>query len=108
MQCIRAFVGQQPDELSLEKADVILVHQQSSDRTTPALASVTDLQVRVTVTLSLTVLTLSSTDWVEGTRLSDRHRGWVPESHLEIINNSRVRQRNLSDALKLTTARAAV
>ncbi|XP_058504442.1 trichohyalin isoform X2 [Solea solea] len=78
MQCIRAFVGQQPDELSLEKADIILVHQQSSDH------------------------------WVEGTRLSDRHRGWVPESHLEIISNSRVRQRNLSDALKLTTATAAV
>ncbi|KAG7474368.1 trichohyalin-like isoform X1 [Solea senegalensis] len=78
MQCIRAFVGQQPDELSLEKADIILVHQQSSDH------------------------------WVEGTRLSDRQRGWVPESHLEIISNSRVRQRNLSDALKLTTATAAV
>ncbi|XP_070767938.1 trichohyalin isoform X2 [Enoplosus armatus] len=78
MQCIRAFVAQQPDELSLEKADVILVHQQSSDH------------------------------WVEGTRLSDRHRGWVPDSHLETISNSRVRQRNLSDALKLTTATAAV
>ncbi|XP_068998636.1 trichohyalin isoform X2 [Embiotoca jacksoni] len=78
MQCIRAFVAQQPDELSLEKADVILVHQQSSDH------------------------------WVEGTRLSDRHRGWVPNSHLETISSSRVRQRNLSDALKLTTAKAAV
>nr|XP_061804483.1 rho guanine nucleotide exchange factor 19 isoform X2 [Nerophis lumbriciformis] len=78
MQCIRAFVAQQPDELSLEKADIILVHQQSSDH------------------------------WVEGTRLSDRHRGWVPELHLELINNFRVRQRNLSDALKLTTATAAV
>ncbi|KAM7421018.1 hypothetical protein PAMA_015284 [Pampus argenteus] len=78
MQCIRAFVGQQPDELSLEKADIILVHQQSSDH------------------------------WVEGTRLSDKHRGWVPETHLETISNSRVRQRNLSDALKLTTAKAAV
>ncbi|KAM8734850.1 uncharacterized protein arhgef5 isoform 2-T2 [Acanthopagrus schlegelii] len=78
MQCIRAFVAQQPDELSLDKADVILVHQQSSDH------------------------------WVEGTRLSDRHRGWVPESHLETISNSRVKQRNLSDALKLTTATAAV
>ncbi|XP_051812638.1 trichohyalin isoform X10 [Acanthochromis polyacanthus] len=78
MQCIRAFVAQQPDELSLEKADVILVHQQSSD------------------------------NWVEGTRLSDRHRGWMPKSHLETISNSRVRQRNLSDALKLTTATAAV
>lgn len=31
MQCIRAFVAQQPDELSLEKADVLLIHQQSSD-----------------------------------------------------------------------------
>ncbi|XP_039973410.1 trichohyalin isoform X2 [Xiphias gladius] len=78
MQCIRAFVAQQPDELSLEKADIVLVHQQSSDH------------------------------WVEGTRLSDRHHGWVPESHLEIISSSRVRQRNLSDALKLTTATAAV
>ncbi|KAM9353487.1 uncharacterized protein arhgef5 [Symphorus nematophorus] len=78
MQCIRAFVAQQPDELSLEKADVLLVHQQSSDH------------------------------WVEGTRLSDRQRGWVPASHLETISNSRVRQRNLSDALKLTTATAAV
>lgn len=78
MQCIRACVAQQPDELSLEKADVILVHQQSSDH------------------------------WVEGTRLSDRHRGWIPESHLETITNSRVLQRNLSDALKLTTATAAV
>ncbi|XP_038567110.1 trichohyalin isoform X2 [Micropterus salmoides] len=78
MQCIRAYVAHQPDELSLEKADVILVHQQSSD------------------------------NWVEGTRLPDRHRGWVPKSHLEIISNPRVRQRNLSDALKLTTATAAV
>ncbi|XP_068178929.1 trichohyalin isoform X2 [Antennarius striatus] len=78
MQCIRAFVAQQPDELSLEKADIILVHQQSSD------------------------------NWVEGTRVSDRHRGWVTNSHLETITNSRVRQRNLSDALKLTTATAAV
>ncbi|XP_060936672.1 trichohyalin isoform X3 [Limanda limanda] len=78
MQCIRSFNGQQPDELSLEKAEVILVHQQSSDH------------------------------WVEGTRLSDRHHGWVAESHLETITNSRVRERNLSDALKLTTAKAAV
>ncbi|XP_026173213.1 trichohyalin isoform X1 [Mastacembelus armatus] len=78
MQCIRGFVAQQPDELSLEKADIILVHQQTSD------------------------------NWVEGTRLADRHRGWVPKSHLESINNSKVRQRNLLDALRLTTATAAV
>uniref|UniRef100_A0A8C8EXM5 Uncharacterized protein n=1 Tax=Oncorhynchus tshawytscha TaxID=74940 RepID=A0A8C8EXM5_ONCTS len=67
MQCVRAFVAHQPDELSLEKAEVILVHQKSSD------------------------------GWVEGTRLSDRHRGWTPESHLETIASLRVRQRNLLD-----------
>ncbi|XP_062321737.1 trichohyalin isoform X2 [Osmerus eperlanus] len=78
MQCIRAFVAQQPDGLSLEKADVILVHQQSSD------------------------------GWVEGTRLSDRQRGWAPESHLETITSPRAQQRNLLDALKITTATAAV
>ncbi|XP_029602980.1 rho guanine nucleotide exchange factor 19 [Salmo trutta] len=78
MQCVRAFVAHQPDELSLEKAEVILVHQQSSD------------------------------GWVEGTRLSDRHRGWTRESHLETIASLRVRQRNLLDALKITTATVAV
>lgn len=31
MQCVRAYVAQQPDELSLEKADVLLVHQDTSD-----------------------------------------------------------------------------
>ncbi|XP_063342327.1 trichohyalin isoform X3 [Pelmatolapia mariae] len=76
MQCIRAFFAQQPDELSLEKADVILVHQESSD------------------------------NWVEGTKLSDRQRGWVPKSHLETIASSRVKNHNLSDALKLTAATA--
>ncbi|XP_036394011.1 uncharacterized protein arhgef5 [Megalops cyprinoides] len=72
VQCIRAFVAQQPDELTLEKADVLLVHQQSSD------------------------------GWVEGTKLSDRQRGWAPESHLEIIVSAKARQRNLLDTHKIT------
>lgn len=36
MQCIRAFVAQQPDELSLDKADIILVHQSSDRKLTSA------------------------------------------------------------------------
>ncbi|XP_051720228.1 zinc finger CCCH domain-containing protein 13 isoform X2 [Ctenopharyngodon idella] len=74
MQCIRAFVAQQPDELSLEKADVLLVHQQSSD------------------------------GWVEGTRLSDRQRGWAPEAHLETIVSDKTRKRNLLDTMRIATA----
>ncbi|RVE62775.1 hypothetical protein OJAV_G00160980 [Oryzias javanicus] len=77
MLCVKAYMAQQPDELSLEKAEVILVHQDSSE------------------------------NWVEGTRLSDFQRGWVLKSHLETINNLRVKERNLSDAFKLTTATAA-
>ncbi|KAM4735875.1 uncharacterized protein arhgef5 isoform 1-T3 [Anableps anableps] len=78
MQCIRAYVAQQPDELSVEKADIILVHQDSAD------------------------------NWVEGTRLSDLHYGWVPKSHLKVISNDNVKKRNLADALTLTKAKAAV
>ncbi|XP_017270828.1 trichohyalin isoform X1 [Kryptolebias marmoratus] len=78
MQCIRSYVAQQPDELSLEKADVILVHQDTSD------------------------------NWVEGTKLSDLQRGWVPKSHLEVITNLKAKKHNLSDAYKLTKATAAV
>ncbi|XP_067257695.1 intersectin-1 isoform X2 [Chanodichthys erythropterus] len=74
MQCIKAFVAQQPDELSLEKADVLLVHQQSSD------------------------------GWVEGTRLSDRQRGWAPEAHLETIVSDKTRKRNLLDTMRIATA----
>ncbi|XP_052002607.1 zinc finger CCCH domain-containing protein 13-like [Xyrauchen texanus] len=74
MQCIRAFVAQQPDELSLEKADVLLVHKQSTD------------------------------GWVEATRLSDRQRGWAPESHLETIVSGKARKRNLLDTMKIATA----
>nr|XP_023648532.1 uncharacterized protein LOC111833966 isoform X2 [Paramormyrops kingsleyae] len=76
VQCVKAFVAQQPDEISLEKADVLLVHQQSSD------------------------------GWVEGTRLSDRQRGWAPNGHLEPIVNARARQRNLLDTQKIKTATA--
>ncbi|KAJ8289910.1 hypothetical protein GJAV_G00006660 [Gymnothorax javanicus] len=65
VQCIKAYVAQQPDELTLEKADVLLVHQQSTD------------------------------GWIEGTRLSDCQRGWVPNDHLETITSARARQRNL-------------
>ncbi|XP_017165200.1 rho guanine nucleotide exchange factor 19 isoform X4 [Poecilia reticulata] len=78
MQCIRAYVAQQPDEMSVEKADIILVHQDSGD------------------------------NWIQGTRLSDQHFGWVPNSHLQVISNDKVKKRNLSDALTLTKAKAAV
>ncbi|KAA0703001.1 Rho guanine nucleotide exchange factor 5 [Triplophysa tibetana] len=74
VQCIRAYVAQQPDELSLEKADVLLVTQHSTD------------------------------GWVEGIRLSDRQHGWAPDSHVETIVNDKTKKRNLLDTMKIATA----
>lgn len=124
MQCVRTFVAQQPDELSLEKADIILVHQQSSDSKTNLFllhrslsgkknlftgADINDsFKKGVRKIVDLLYYGFFFTGWVEGTKLSDRQRGWVKADSLETITNSRVRNRNLTDAQKLTTATAAV
>lgn len=111
MQCVRTFVAQQPDELSLEKADIILVHQQSSDGKTNLFPSPSLNYSFKKGTRKIVDLLHSGfffTGWVEGTKLSDRQRGWVKADSLETITNSRVRTRNLTDAQKLTTATAAV
>lgn len=123
MQCVRTFVAQQPDELSLEKADIILVHQQSSDSKTnlfpsPSLLFTKNLFTGADMNYSfkkgvrkivdLLYYGFFFTGWVEGTKLSDRQRGWVKADFLETITNPRVRNRNLTDAQKLTTATAAV
>lgn len=42
--------------------------------------------------------------WVEGTRLSDRQRGWAPEAHLETIVSNKTRTRNLLDTMRIATA----
>lgn len=42
--------------------------------------------------------------WVEGTRLSDRQRGWAPEAHLETIVSDKTRKRNLLDTMRIATA----
>lgn len=74
----------------------------------PPLSSVPARWTLASFALFCITLFLCFSDWVEGTRLSDRHRGWLPASHLETITNSRVRQHNLEDALKVSTATAAV
>lgn len=63
------------DELALEKADVVMVTQQSSD------------------------------GWLEGLRLSDGERGWFPLQHVEFISNPEARKRNLKEAHRVKTAR---
>ncbi|KFO27138.1 Rho guanine nucleotide exchange factor 5 [Fukomys damarensis] len=75
VQCLRAYMPRENDELALEKADVVMVTQQSSD------------------------------GWLEGVRLSDGERGWFPLQQVEFISNPEARARNLKEAHRVKTAR---
>lgn len=75
VQCLRAYKPRENDELALEKADVVMVTQQSSD------------------------------GWLEGVRLSDGEQGWFPVQQVEFISNSEVRAQNLKEAHRVKTAK---
>ncbi|PNI99966.1 ARHGEF5 isoform 4 [Pan troglodytes] len=75
VQCLRAYKPRENDELALEKADVVMVTQQSSD------------------------------GWLEGVRLSDGERGWFPVQQVEFISNPEVRAQNLKEAHRVKTAK---
>ncbi|XP_008256297.1 rho guanine nucleotide exchange factor 5 [Oryctolagus cuniculus] len=75
VQCLRAYKPRENDELALEKADVVMVIQQSND------------------------------GWLEGMRLSDGERGWFPMQQVEFISNPDVRTRNLKEAHRVKTAK---
>ncbi|GIX84459.1 ephexin-1 [Caerostris extrusa] len=70
-QCTHAYNAQQPDELSLEEADVVNVFKKMSD------------------------------GWLEGERIRDGVRGWFPSSHAVEIITSHVRARNLRQRYRL-------
>ncbi|XP_049641830.1 rho guanine nucleotide exchange factor 5 [Suncus etruscus] len=75
VQCLRAYKPRENDELALEKADVVMVTQQSSD------------------------------GWLEGMRLSDGERGWFPIQQVEFISNPDVWVRNLKEAQRVKMAK---
>ncbi|KAM8818661.1 rho guanine nucleotide exchange factor 5 isoform 1-T2 [Rhynchonycteris naso] len=75
VQCLRTYKPRENDELALEKADVVMVTQQSSD------------------------------GWMEGLRLSDGERGWFPMQQVEFISNPEVRVQNLKEAQRVKMAR---
>ncbi|XP_023495657.2 rho guanine nucleotide exchange factor 5 [Equus caballus] len=75
VQCLRAYKPRENDELALEKADVVMVTQQSSD------------------------------GWLEGVRLSDGEQGWFPLQQVEFISNPEIRAQNLKEAQRVKTAK---
>ncbi|XP_033004239.1 rho guanine nucleotide exchange factor 5 [Lacerta agilis] len=78
VQCVRPYKARENDELALEKADIIMVLQQSSD------------------------------GWFEGVKLSDGERGWFPSDQVEIISSKQARQMNLKEEQRVKYAKQQV
>nr|XP_033778295.1 rho guanine nucleotide exchange factor 19 [Geotrypetes seraphini] len=74
VQCIKAYKAQEHDELTLEKADILRLKTKTSD------------------------------GWIEGTRLSDGERGWIPKTHVEEITSKNARLRNLRENNRIKNA----
>ncbi|XP_070609150.1 ephexin-1 isoform X2 [Erythrolamprus reginae] len=71
VQCVHPYVAQQPDELSLELADVLTILEKTDD------------------------------GWIFGERLHDQERGWFPSSMGEEIMNPKIRSQNLKECFRV-------
>ncbi|XP_060235143.1 rho guanine nucleotide exchange factor 19 isoform X2 [Meriones unguiculatus] len=74
VQCVRTYKALQPDELTLEKTDILAVKTRTSD------------------------------GWLEGVRLADGEKGWVPQAHVEEISSLSARLRNLRENKRVSNA----
>ncbi|XP_020828650.1 rho guanine nucleotide exchange factor 19 [Phascolarctos cinereus] len=74
VQCIRAYKALEPDELTLEKADILAVRTRTSD------------------------------GWLEGIRLADGERGWVPQAYVDEITSRSARLRNIRETRRIESA----
>uniref|UniRef100_A0A7N4PCI0 Rho guanine nucleotide exchange factor 19 n=1 Tax=Sarcophilus harrisii TaxID=9305 RepID=A0A7N4PCI0_SARHA len=74
VQCIRPYKALEPDELTLEKADILAVRTRTSD------------------------------GWLEGIRLADDERGWVPQTYVDEITSRSARLRNIRETRRIESA----
>ncbi|XP_030661574.1 rho guanine nucleotide exchange factor 19 isoform X1 [Nomascus leucogenys] len=74
VQCVRTYKALHPDELTLEKTDILAVRTWTSD------------------------------GWLEGVRLADGEKGWVPQAYVEEISSLSARLRNLRENKRVTSA----
>uniref|UniRef100_UPI0037E7797D ephexin-1 n=1 Tax=Semicossyphus pulcher TaxID=241346 RepID=UPI0037E7797D len=74
VQCIQSYSSQEPDELSIEMADVLNLLERTDD------------------------------GWMMGERLHDGERGWFPSRLVEEIQSKEVRAQNLREAFRIQQA----
>ncbi|XP_075871144.1 ephexin-1 isoform X1 [Nelusetta ayraudi] len=78
VQCIQSYTSQEPDELSIEMADVLNLLERTDD------------------------------GWMLGERLHDSERGWFPSRVVEEIQSKEVRTQNLKEAFRIQQAQGVV
>uniref|UniRef100_A0A8C6WT60 Neuronal guanine nucleotide exchange factor n=1 Tax=Neogobius melanostomus TaxID=47308 RepID=A0A8C6WT60_9GOBI len=78
VQCIQSYSSQEPDELSIEMADVLNLLERTDD------------------------------GWMMGERLHDSERGWFPSRVVEEIQSKEVRIQNLREAQRIHQAHEGV
>ncbi|XP_007939956.1 ephexin-1 [Orycteropus afer afer] len=71
VQCVHPYVAQQPDEVTLELADILNILDKTED------------------------------GWIFGERLHDQERGWFPSSMTEEILNPKIRSQNLKECFRV-------
>ncbi|KAL0624877.1 Ephexin-1 [Plecturocebus cupreus] len=71
VQCVHPYVAQQPDELTMELADILNILDKTDD------------------------------GWIFGERLHDQERGWFPSSMTEEILNPKIRSQNLKECFRV-------
>ncbi|KAG9337565.1 hypothetical protein JZ751_028585 [Albula glossodonta] len=74
VQCIQSYSSQEPDELSIEMADVLNILEKTDD------------------------------GWMMGERLHDGEKGWFPCRVVEEIQNQEIRAQNLRECQKIHQA----
>ncbi|XP_059871898.1 ephexin-1 isoform X1 [Lagenorhynchus albirostris] len=71
VQCVHPYMAQQPDELTLDLADILNILDKTED------------------------------GWIFGERLHDQERGWFPSSMTEEILNPKIRSQNLKECFRV-------
>ncbi|XP_041419376.1 ephexin-1 isoform X2 [Xenopus laevis] len=71
VQCVHPYVSQEPDELTLDLADILNVLDKTED------------------------------GWVFGERLHDQEKGWFPRTVVEEIMNPNIRTQNLKECFRV-------
>ncbi|KAG8445413.1 hypothetical protein GDO86_010264 [Hymenochirus boettgeri] len=71
VQCVHPYISQEPDELSLDLADILNILDKTDD------------------------------GWVFGERLHDQEKGWFPSTVVEEIMNPNIRTQNLKECFRV-------